>query len=381
MDKPSEPKVNCMDNAIESSANTDEWYEWVDKSLSESVITYKGFDKSFACRSHQYEIGKTYTHPKHVAVCQSGFHACEYPLDVFNYYSPSNSRFAIVKQSGIMQRHSDDSKIASSVLTVRQEVSIPEFVKLTLEYIHTQCTASKPVYNIINTTYIRGVASNLNTYGVVNNSGRHGAAISTNRYGAAFSSTDRFGVACNTGDHGIASNISDYGIAGNIGVRGAANSDGYMSIACSTRESSVAVSNGFQCAAANVGFRGVAFSTGIQSAAVCTSRHAVVTSNGICSAAVCTGEYGSANSIGNCTVASNTGYRGAASVNGKSSIALAAGDIGKAKATLGSAIVLVKRDTLGTISHIRCGIAGQDIEPDTWYTLDSDGEFVIAPEY
>lgn len=85
--------------------------------------------------------------------------------------------------------------------------------------------------------------------------------------------------------------------------------------------------------------------------------------------------------------ASSTGYRGAASSTGKHSVAMACGIEGKAKASLGSAIVLCYRDTeaegdeYARILHIKSAIAGQDgIEPDTWYQLSADGEFVKLDE-
>uniref|UniRef100_UPI0019D6824C hypothetical protein n=1 Tax=Ningiella ruwaisensis TaxID=2364274 RepID=UPI0019D6824C len=62
-------------------------------------------------------------------------------------------------------------------------------------------------------------------------------------------------------------------------------------------------------------------------------------------------------------------------VEGKNSVALASGLESKAKACLGSAITVVYRNQKYELVHIRSGIAGKDIEPDTWYTLDRNGEF------
>ena len=41
------------------------------------------------------------------------------------------------------------------------------------------------------------------------------------------------------------------------------------------------------------------------------------------------------------------------------------------------AIVLVRRDEKGNITHIRASKVGDNgIKPDTWYELDGDGQFV-----
>lgn len=45
--------------------------------------TYKGFNKDMTCRGYQYEEGKEYETNEPVICCNSGFHACEYPLDCF----------------------------------------------------------------------------------------------------------------------------------------------------------------------------------------------------------------------------------------------------------------------------------------------------------
>ena len=67
----------------------------------ENVIkSYKGFDENFRCRDFQYEVGKEYEIKGEIKCCKRGFHACESPMEVFDYYDMLNSRFAEVEQSG-----------------------------------------------------------------------------------------------------------------------------------------------------------------------------------------------------------------------------------------------------------------------------------------
>ena len=76
-----------------------------------SILSYKGFDKDLKCRDFQFEIGATFFQEGTIKVCENGFHACEYPLDVFNFYSPASSRFAEVEQSGDIDREPDNRSL------------------------------------------------------------------------------------------------------------------------------------------------------------------------------------------------------------------------------------------------------------------------------
>ncbi|EMF5608521.1 hypothetical protein RPU36_002099 [Acinetobacter baumannii] len=110
----------------------------------ETITSYKGFDKNLQCRGFQYEIGKTFEHKGKVEACGSGFHACEYPLDVFGYYAPGElNRFAVVEQSGDLSRDSSDTKVASKSITIKAEVDIPFLVKAAIEYTTSRCEPIK----------------------------------------------------------------------------------------------------------------------------------------------------------------------------------------------------------------------------------------------
>ncbi len=98
------------------------------------IIAYKAFDKDLKCRDFQYAVGETYTYDGEVKASKSGFHACVNPLDVLAYYDLCNSRFALVEQSGAMDRHEDDSKIASATITIKAELRLPEFIKAAVDW-------------------------------------------------------------------------------------------------------------------------------------------------------------------------------------------------------------------------------------------------------
>ncbi|MCO3128546.1 hypothetical protein FA228_09655 [Pseudomonas aeruginosa] len=228
------------------------------KAASEEVVTaYKGFKQDLTCRGYQFEIGGTYKHEGEVEACASGFHSCEYPLDVFGYYAPGESRFAIVKASGQLSRHDDDSKIASATLVVEAEISMPTMISRAIDWVMARLDSS------VEQTVVGDTASN-------------------------------------TGYRSAASNTGDYSAASNTGYRSAA---------------------------------------------------------------------------------SNTGDYSAAEVSGKESVAASLGIEGRARASAGSAIVLCHRDDEGRLIHIRASKVGENgVEPDTWYQLNAEGEFVEFDE-
>jgi len=110
------------------------------KQKDQQVIkSYKGFDKNMQCRGFQFKEGETYKHEGAVEACASGFHSCENPLDVLNYYDLCDSRFASVTVGGEIGRHSGDSKIASAIITIDAEIKLPEFIKAAVNWLMDAC--------------------------------------------------------------------------------------------------------------------------------------------------------------------------------------------------------------------------------------------------
>ena len=102
---------------------------------------YKGFDKDLKCKDFQYEIGKTYEEPT-AELCNSGFHACERPLDVFRYYAPSKmSRYCEVNLDDVSDQMSCDSKCCGKKIAVKAEIGIAGLVKAQIQYVKEHTTS------------------------------------------------------------------------------------------------------------------------------------------------------------------------------------------------------------------------------------------------
>ncbi len=108
-----------------------------------AIIAYKGFDKNLQCRGYQYEVGKTYAHTGPVVQCVSGFHACQNPLDVLDYYDMvDGNRFAKVTLGGKIDR-SDDKKWAAAELTVNVELQLSDLIRDAVRWVMGACKANK----------------------------------------------------------------------------------------------------------------------------------------------------------------------------------------------------------------------------------------------
>ena len=101
---------------------------------------YKGFDKNMQCRGFQFEEGKTY-HEDEAELCKRGFHACENPLDVFGYYTPSkNSIYREVELADVSEeRDSDDTKVCAKTIKIGAKLDVAGLCKAHFEYVSARC--------------------------------------------------------------------------------------------------------------------------------------------------------------------------------------------------------------------------------------------------
>ena len=268
---------------------------------------YKGFNKDMTCRGFQYEEGKEYETGK-AKLCKEGFHACEAPLDCFNYYAPGQSVYREVEIDDVSDERKDDSKLVGKKIKIGAKIDVAGICKAHFEYV-------KAHVNFENTDKKQATAGNRGAA----TAGEYGAATA-GEYGAA--TAGEYGAAT-AGYCGAAT--AGYCGAATAGYRGAATA-GYCGAATA----------GY-CGAATAGDRGAATA-------------------GYCGAATA-GDRGAATAKGSVSV-------------GKNGCALCRAQAPKAKGGIGSVLTLCREHEDGSIAVVKTiSIDGEKYLPDTWYTI------------
>ncbi len=176
------------------------------------------------CRGFQYQEGKEHEHKGKVEACESGFHACENPIDCLKYYEPGKSVYHEVELSGETDRDSADSKIAASHIRIGARLDIAGLCKATFEYVRSRCTNENNAEPGKPATAGECGAATAGNYGAAT-AGNYGAATAGNR-GAATSrgksSTGTNGLSVARGN-----NVMVRGGLGAVLVVAEENSDNY----------------------------------------------------------------------------------------------------------------------------------------------------------
>ena len=175
------------------------------------IKAYKGFNADMTCRGFQFKEGETYTEEK-AELCNSGFHACEDPIDCMGYYSPAdNAVFHEVELDEVSAERKNDTKICGKKIKIGATVEIDEMINASVRFL-LEKTKNSPNAS----------------------SGDYSKAASLGN-----SST-----AASLGYCSKAASSGDYSKAASSGYSSKAASSGYCSKAASSGDSSKAVSSG-----------------------------------------------------------------------------------------------------------------------------------------
>ena len=257
---------------------------------------FKGFNKDLTCRGYQYEEGKEF-HTERAECCDTGFHACEYPLDCFGYYDPAHSVYHEVELSGEMDKSGDNTKVCATDIKIGARLSIAGLVKMAIDF-----TMSK----------VNKEAGSDERHGFASATGNCGASSATGNCGAS-SATGNCGASSATGYKGASSATGDCGASSATGNCGASSATGYKGASSAT------------------GYKGASSATGNCGASSATGDYGASSATGNC---------GASSATGNCGASSATGYKGASSVSDPTGVAVAWGHEARAKGCKGAHLIL-----------------------------------------
>ena len=216
------------------------------------MVTYKGTDKDMKCHGgFQYELEKTYTDDGAIRCGNKGFHSCEVPMDVLTYFRPSEwRRFFSCEADGRIDRCDEDSKIASSELTLKAEIGLVGLIKAQIEY----------VKKIAKQNFAQGDSGHAAAQGdrghaAAQGDSGHAAAQGYSGHAAAQGYS---GHAAAQGNWGHAAAQGNWGHAAAQGDRGHAAAQGYGGHAAAQGYSGHAEVHGENSIAASFGIDGTA---------------------------------------------------------------------------------------------------------------------------
>jgi hypothetical protein len=224
-----------------------------------SMRAFKGFNKDLTCRGYQYEEGKEF-HTERAECCDTGFHACEYPLDCFGYYDPAHSVFHEVELSGEMDKSGDNTKVCATDIKIGARLSIAGLVKMAIDFTMSKVNkeaGSDERHGFASATGDYGASSATGNYGASSATGNCGASSATGNCGAssatgykgASSATGYKGASSATGDYGASSATGNCGASSATGNCGASSATGYKGASSVSDPTGVAVAWGHEARA------------------------------------------------------------------------------------------------------------------------------------
>ena len=317
------------------------------------IKAYKGFNKDMTCRGFQYEVGKEYETDDAV-ICETGFHSCENPLDVMDYYFMDDNlnitRFCEVEQYGKIDKDNDrrDTKLASSKIKIKAELKFADLVKLGVEWIKEK------------------------TFGKNDKEDSHSAKIGSSGDSAQIGSSGDYAQIGSSGDSAKIGSSGDYAQIGSSGYYAKIGSSGYYAKIGSSGDYAKIGSSGDY---AKIGSSGDSAKIGS------SGDSAQIGSSGDSEKIGSSGDYAKIGSSGDYAKIGSSGDRAQINSEGEDSVICCVGRDSIAKAKKGSWITLSewkyddKKNRYLPICVKTEQVDGERIKEDVYYKL-IDGEFV-----
>ena len=337
--------------------------------MSEKVIkSYKGFDKNMKCRGFQYEVGKEYDMDGEIKCCNRGFHACKYPLEVWDYYDMLNSRFAEVEQSGKIDEEEKSTKVCSSHIKIKAELKLADIINIGVEWLKDITSPSK-----------------VKADGVLSDNGVRKKQIGSSGDSAQIGSSGYYAQIGSSGDYAKIGSSGDYAQIGSSGDSAKIGSSGYYAQIGSSGYYAQIGSSGDSAKIGSSGDSAQIGSSGDSAQIGSSGNSAKIGSSGNSAKIGSSGDYAKIGSSGDYAQIGSSGYYAQIGSTGEDSVIMCAGNNSKAKAKIGSWITLAEWKWS---DEKKCDVPvcvkteyvdGENIKADTFYQL-RNGKFVEVSE-
>jgi hypothetical protein len=301
--------------------------------MGKIIKGFKAFNKGLKCRDFQYEVGKEYKLNGDVKICSSGFHFCENPLDVLNYYDLIDSEFAAVETDGKIDKEKGqrDTKLASDKIKITAKLDLPMFIKASFDFLWEQCSKKGKV------------------------SKKGDDVIASKTFAAQLASSGDSAQLASSGDSAqLASSGHSAQLASSGHYAQLASSGHYAQLASSGHSARLA-SSGHSARLASSGHSAQLASSGDSAQLASSGDSAQLASSGDSAQLASSGDSAQLELNGNTSVGANIGYQGI--IKGKK----------------GSWITLAEYDQNYKVKFVLSAqIDGEKIKEDTWYKLENE---------
>ena len=152
-----------------------------------------------------------------IKMCNRGFHACESPFDVFDYYTMIDSRFCEVEQDGNISKEDRGTKICSSKIKIKEELKLAGMINLGVEWLKEITSPEKIKTSIKDNSSGNYVKIGSSGYGVKIGSSGNDAQIGSSGNDAQIGSS---GNNAQIGSSGNNAQIGSSGYGAKIGSSG-----------------------------------------------------------------------------------------------------------------------------------------------------------------
>lgn len=361
----------------------------------DKTTSYKGFNRDLTCKGFKYEVGGEYEQDGKIIPCANGFHACENPFDVLDYYEDIlHNRFCEVEQSGVIVK--DKSKTASSHIKIKAEIGFVGLFKAGIEWLKEVTNPIKTITKVKDapkTTNDNGVYevqicssegyANIGSSGnfaCIGSSGKCDKIGSSGKY-AEIGSSEGYAQIGSSGDYaqiGSSGHSAKVGSSGDDARIGSSGND--AQIASSGKYARIGSSGDFARIGSS-GYNANMGSSGGDAHIGSSGDFAQIGSSGYYARIGSSGDFSQIGSSGYSTQISSSGDYTKIDSTGEDAVICCAGNQSKVKAKKGSWITLSEWKHSEEKNHLvpKCVktefVDGERIKEDTWYTL-IDGEFV-----